>query len=769
MIDPAIDRPDEPFSYFSKPTDVIGVMDAPQGTLITPEGYLYTGFGELMFFTGNPAEPVNQRVKTLRRGFLPIVEYSFERHHVIYSIVMFAATLDGTPQGTLVNFIRVRIRNTTHDQRTAFFSVATRHQNEVNTEHGVGDNRFPRPATAKRLSGYSQSGEEFDPAWTYGFTNNAFVRDGKVMYLFPSDTKMKRMFTLKTFSFDNNNSLAERHLKVQPATPVGVVQYEITLRNGEERLLDFRMPYEPLPVNDPRAASLRAASFVEFLGRTERFWGDVYANGIDIFVPEREATETFKASLVYDLIARDKVGDDYIQNVNKFNYHAFWLRDASYIVRMYDISGYPKYARQALDFFARWQNPDGNFVSQKGQFDAWGQTLWAYGQHYRLTRDKEFAARVYPAVQKAVAWLKAARCTDPLRLMPVTTPGDNEHITGHVTGYNFDALAGLKNAIVLAEALGKDDDARDYRHEYDDYKNALLLALNHITSLTGGYIPPALDERPVLDTDLPFQVPERGNDWGNMESVYPEMILDPWDPMVTATLATTRAKYREGIMTYGGGLWLHSYLGMMNTETELIRGEQEKVIEDFYALLLHTSSTHAGFEHRIEPWGSRDFGLNLAPHGWFAAKLRILMRDMLVREQGNDLHLLSAVSPEWIRVGEQIIVRRAPTEFGELNYSIKFLRGKAELTIANRLTEMPRKIPLHIPWFMRVKSVRADGMPLVAQAGVVNLPSTVRRVEIGWTRSSLVKQLSYEHAVKDYKAEYKRRYERFLRTGESGR
>ncbi|NUM69036.1 hypothetical protein HUU39_27850 [candidate division KSB1 bacterium] len=43
MLDPAIDRDDEPFCYFSQPTDVIGVMDGKEGTLITPEGYLCTG------------------------------------------------------------------------------------------------------------------------------------------------------------------------------------------------------------------------------------------------------------------------------------------------------------------------------------------------------------------------------------------------------------------------------------------------------------------------------------------------------------------------------------------------------------------------------------------------------------------------------------------------------------------------------------------------------------------------------------------------------
>ncbi|HUX45317.1 MAG TPA: hypothetical protein VMV57_11250, partial [Terracidiphilus sp.] len=46
MVSPSIDKPGEPFSYYSAPTDEIGMMDAEAATEITPEGYLRTGFGE---------------------------------------------------------------------------------------------------------------------------------------------------------------------------------------------------------------------------------------------------------------------------------------------------------------------------------------------------------------------------------------------------------------------------------------------------------------------------------------------------------------------------------------------------------------------------------------------------------------------------------------------------------------------------------------------------------------------------------------------------
>jgi len=203
----------------------------------------------------------------------------------------------------------------------------------------------------------------------------------------------------------------------------------------------------------------------------------------------------------------------------------------------------------------------------------------------------------------------------------------------------------------------------------------------------------------------------------------------------------------------------------MNTETELVRGDQERVIEEFYALLLHTSSTHAGFEYRIQPWGTRDFGSNLSPHGWFAAKFRTLMRDMLVREQANDLHFLSAISPEWVREGRQITVRRAPTNFGEVNYTVRFSHAGGEFTLDNRFTSPPEHIVVHIPWFVKATSVVADGARLQLEGSIVRVPPHVQRIQIVWMQRPLTKQLSFEQAVRDYKRQYKRHYDAFLSTG----
>ena len=105
----------------------------------------------------------------------------------------------------------------------------------------------------------------------------------------------------------------------------------------------------------------------------------------------------------------------------------------------------------------------------------------------------------------------------------------------------------------MAQETGHDDLAQKWQPEYDDYTAAFMKALDAQAAAHNGYIPPALDGQ------------KGGYDWGNMLACDYELILPPHDPRVTATLRATQAKYKEGIMTYADGEFLHHYLTIKNT------------------------------------------------------------------------------------------------------------------------------------------------------------------------------------------------------------
>ena len=758
MVNPSIDHPGEPFSYFSHPTDEIGMMDAEAATEITPEGYLRTGFAEIMFFAGPELEPTNVRIRTLESGKLPIVHYEFKRDGLVYYFSMFTATQsihDGTPEGPSVNFIQVTIKNERAQPTRAILATGIRYDAPNNTGASHGDNRFDRPREPKTTGKYRQLGEQFSPDWVYSYSSNGFLRDGRLLYTFP-DGYSARGFTLHGhYNYPQDISQPSK-LLAGPTVPVGIVTYSQLLAPGAERVLEFKMPVVPTS-NAAEIAGLTKASFDAAKAPVVDFWTGILAQGMQITLPEHKVTDTFYANLIYDLIARDHIGEDYIQTVNKLHYHEFYLRDGADIVHGYDVTGYPTIARQDLEFFAKSQLPDGNFLSQSQQYDGWGEAVWGYSQHYRLTRDKAFAEWALPQIANAVAWLKQARAADPLHIMPASDVRDNEFVPGHLTGYNFLALSGLKLAINMARETGHPDLAQSWQAEYDDYRAAFLKILDTQTAALNGYIPPALDGQ------------KGGYDWGNLLAVVPEPTLDPHDTRVTATLKATQAKYAEGIMTYADGEFLHHYLTIKNTMTEVIRGgpeDQAQALRELYALLIHTSSTHAGFEFAILPWGDRNFQDNLAPHGWFAAEYRTLLRTMLVREESNatssQLHLLSVVSPDWIGKGKEIAVSNAPTWFGKVAFRLtQPSDDEAILTLAPDFdpAHTPKQIVLHLPFFMDVKSATVDGKPAHTTDDTLVVAPTAKEIHLHWSLRPDAPHLSYDRAVDDYKAEYARRYQ----------
>ena len=737
MVNPAIDA--GPFSYPATPTDTIGIRDATAGTEITPEGYLYTGYGELMFLIGHPAVPAAQRIRTLQDGHLPVMRYQYSDGRVTYQVTAFSAALRNDP----VNFVRVVATNSGAAARTYYFSAALRYTGEVNAQ-GQGVHRFRRPVQPKALGNYSQPGVEFNTDWEYAFSDDCAVRSGQVVYMFSQEPKPTLWLA--------RGALYSKPAKtrVLPTTPVLIAQYKLTLAPRQSQTLVFKMPVQPVPLGE--AGELRSAGFDEHLRETTEWWKRELDRGIRIELAERKVTDTFRANLAYIMIARDKVNNDYIQTVNKFQYHAFWLRDGAYLVRAYDVAGYHDLARQCLEFFFRFQRPDGNFVSQEGQYDGWGQTLWAFGQHYRFTRDDAFAERVLPAVRRAVSWLREARRSDPFRLIPATNPRDAEftRVAAHIPGYNLWALAGLKNAIHLARACGSAEDQRLFQEEHDDLAGTLWKILDDVTAKTDGYIPPGIDQ-------------PNGQDWGNMNLLYPEQNLPPFDRKVTGTIEGTRAKYQEGLMTYAGRL--HHYLTMKNTENFIVRGDQKKALDELYAILVHTSATHAGFEWGVKAWGDRDFGNNLMPHGWFGAKYISVIRNMLLREEQNDLHLLSVLSPAWTGTGQRVAVRNAPTYFGTLGFEANFRDNGMTLALDPKFERAPGRVVVHLPWFVKASAATADGKAVSIEKDRLAVPASTRKVDITWAAAGGTAGFSYREAVENYKREYRARYEKFLREG----
>lgn len=818
MLDPAMDPEDEPFSYFWHPSDVIGTLYAPVASEVTPEGYVYTGFGELMFFVGNPPEPVEKRIKTLYKGYLPIVQYQFRRQGVRYRFTMFGADLGGGLEGLPVNFVKVELENETHEQRTGFLSSAYRFSAPINKLGRLGDYRFSQRFDLlpdKYLEGLTRSHPEardprrrhsleFNPDWKYGFSNNAVVRDGRILYSFPSRPRPHQV----SLALGDNGLRAVRYftgeIRANPNpsytldshTPMGVVMYRVPLEAGESRSLVFKLPIVPIPEGTPEAQQVNAAGYEAEFEKTVSTWEKLVPREAPLRFPEEKVQNYLLANTVFDLLAIDKVGDDYIPNVNQFQYHRFYAGcDTAHMLIGLDYMGLKDIARKALLYSLIAQRADGAFVLEGREyrlFESFGYSLWGWGRHYRLTGDESFLKTVYPGVQRAMEWEIEMTDSDPMGLMPPVSIGDDAMLANvRHTGQNLWLLVGIRNAVDLAEAIGDREDTERFQEEYDRYWSAFEKLLTQQTDRSGGYIPPALEK--TLE----------GNNWDNQLLLYPEVLFDPFDPRVTATIETSRRTYVEGILGYvrenalateswpvdlaeiaegankGEGYifdprrHLHYWHTQDNAQNHLVRGtpeDQELAVRDLYALLLHTTSTHAPQEWGAYPWSTRDHsGHNLIPDGPASGKTIELLRNMLVREYEDNLYLFSALSPAWLKPGQKIEVIEEPTEFGPVTVKLKVNSDLAhwnwEVTLSNKFRRVPDKIVMRLPWFYESEKVEVDGLEVEPQNGEVVLAPDTREVRVRGRIKPETPEISYDMAVDNYKTEYRLRYRHFLKTG----
>ena len=788
MLNPyEMDPDDKPFSYYAHPTDPIGAMYAPNGNEVTPEGYIYTGFGELMFLVGNPPEPVNCRIKTLHQGVLPIVEYDFTRDGVRYAYQLFAADLGGALAGMPVSFARVTVTNEAEAPRTAFAGTACRYRGPSFTAYGgAGDFRVgsgSRHIAKELLDTYDGPTAEI----RYSFGDGAVLRNDKIVYLFPasprphwksvalmdSGLRMRRYF-----SGEIEGDAAPVH-RLHPDEPAGIVLHALPLQPGETATLTYKLPMLPVEQGAEAARLLAEADYDALLQRTVDFWTDFVLRQAPLHFPEAKVQEYLVANTITNLLACDRVGDDLYPTVNKFQYHSFYGGgNVNDILRALEIMGQTDLCREGLLFLARQQKPDGSFrlefYPEGFWWEMWGYNLWGFWRHYELTRDEGFLQAVYPVTVRAMAWQAEIAAQDAEGLWPPATIADDAYLKNcRQTGQCMWGLVGLRSAVKLAQALGNAADEARFQGQHDRFRAAFDRLLDQQTALTGGYIPPAL-ERTTL-----------GNDWDNLLLVYPELLLDPLDERVAKTLAVVRGKYQEGVLGY---TWpcavgregeefifneqpgLHYWQTPNNTQTSLVRGtpeDQEWAVREVYAMLLHSSSTHMIGEFGTIPWSTRDCShvYNLIPQGTSAAKLIQALRNMLVREQGEDLWLLSALSPEWIRPGQVVEVRDEPSSFGPLSLTLTAEAEALTVALPQRFRNAPQHVFARVPWCWEMSGATVDGQAVTAEGNAIVIPAGAQLLRLEGRLSPDTPPYSFAQAVADYKAEYRRRWEGFVRTG----
>jgi hypothetical protein len=720
------------YEYFANSWALVGLKDYRDGTRIAPDGTLVlSGGAKCGFLVGESYAALPATVaKTLAKDTvkvsglfypkthaatfdiaLPIVQIAPEsKDGLTYDLVVFASPMNPADKSAwdhplatenYLNHVCIRVQSKLPDAAEAHIGIT--------------------------LSRPFSSPQAVEPT---GETDRyACKDDGKLTLLMgvPRGTPTEKLGeSIRWKVAVPGKGAAEVHLVI-PHQPLG----------AGDALMEVALPRRQTSEEDEKTIPGTAIYFGEVLRRTCEFWKELLRKGAIIGVPESKPSLTYYASIIYNFIGRDgtviKPGEGFYDN--------FYLRDGAFQTHALDLAGFHSEVKESLAHFLEYQKPDGQFISQQGELDGNGQALWALYSHYALTGDPVWLNDVYSAATKAISWLQRSRQQE----VPFDSPyfgilhasiADGENLMQtpkHIVGYDFWNLRGVDGVARMAEALGKKSEANEYRRLFRTYKECIENALKKADA---DWFPPTYEGV--------------GTSWGNLTMLHPTRLFDAWDSRVTATLDRVRAGFVEGTIRWGEEerKAIHPYMSTYVTNSEVIHGEQEKAIDHFYHYLAHTTSTH-GFPEGVyfetrTAWG------DTVPHLWAAAQYIILLRNMLLREDGDTLDLLPAVPTAWLRPGKSIAVLRAPTAFGEVTLAVRGYEGGCELILSRPNRTVPRQIVVHIPSQAVVKHVlQGQDKEIPWQKDRIVLPEGFGRFQIEWTLPA-----EEERVFEDYAAQY---------------
>ncbi|HVR96808.1 MAG TPA: discoidin domain-containing protein [Thermoanaerobaculia bacterium] len=631
---------------------VVGVDGDTAEAMLSEDGQLETGKGA---FSVEPFLVLDGKLvtwadveasQTLAGGALPIPSVTWKGAPVSLEVTAFAA---GEPERSVL-YARYRLRNDSQTGARPRLVLALRPFQVnppvqfLNTPGGV--------ATVR------------DIAWD----GKAVTLDGRAVFPLEPPTG----FGASAFDQgDITAHLAGLPQRNQVTDPFGhasaALTWDLRLAPGERRDVHLAIPLH---------SGARVGGFEDELAAVEAKWREALGR-VEIRVPDAAYAETLRSNLAYILINRDGPG---IQPGSR-SYERSWIRDGALTSSALLRLGHDKEARDFLVWYAGHQFDDGKVpccVDVRGadpvpENDSHGEFIHLAAEHFRYTGDRETADAMWPHVQAAVGYIDKLR--QQRRTAEYRAP-DKLHFFGLLPesisheGYSdrpvhsywddFWALRGLNDAVDLAKALGKTDEATRWTAIRNEFRQDLHASLRRtIARHKIDYIPGSAEKGDYDPTSTSIGVAPGGE-----LSRLPQKEL----------LHTFERYWQESVARRDGTREWDAYTPyeLRNLRTFLRLGWRERTHE--LLAFFMADRRPAGWNHWAEVVAREERKarfLGDMPHTWVGSEFIHAFLDLFAytREDGA-LVLGAGLPPEWVE-GEGVSVQRLRTEHGLLSYTAK--------------------------------------------------------------------------------------------------
>ncbi len=509
--------------------------------------------------------------------------------------------------------------------------------------------------------------------------------------------------------------------------------------------LTVKMPFLPLTESSETAA-LATLDFARERKGAGVYWRRVLDRSSRLITPEPILNQFYRAVPSHLLINSelDPGGKRRFARVGFLNYGVYGNESCMMILDL-DRRGYHEEAAQCIE---AWLHDQGT-VGLPGDFDSktgvlygasgyesggynqhHGWILWTIAEHYRFTRDEAWLRRVSPNILAAADWIihqtdRAAK--EPLLPPGLLPPGDLEDIGDWWTWLSTSCYTwrGLAAAASALEQLHNSHTTR-VRSAAESYHRNLVAqftaasARSPVVRLRDGTAVP----------QIPSYAQRRGRSYGWIC----QTLEGPIHLIITGAIKP-HDRYAEWILKdYEDNLFLSNQYGytldnfdrdwfgrggmsmqaclLFDVEAYLDRDDIKQALRAmFNAIALnHFSDVHMNTEHALPEmgdWRGDHFKTSDEANacGW--------LRQLFLREEGDQLVIGKAVPRDWLAPGKQCGIENAATYFGNTSVIYTGEPGRITARLDGPARNPPTAIRLRfrVPGEKPFSTVTVNGRP----------------------------------------------------------
>jgi hypothetical protein len=446
----------------------------------------------------------------------------------------------------------------------------------------------------------------------------------------------------------------------------GALAWDLDVPAGGEKVISLAVPMH----HETGTAQALTTSVRDWHQRLDR---------VEINLPPaaEPLVRTFRTAIAHILISRE--GPAIRPGVR--SYARAWIRDGALISSALLRAGHPAEVRDFLSWFAPYQFPSGKVpccVDSRGadpvpENDSHGEFIFLAAEYWRYTGDTALVEGLWPHVEKAVAYideLRRQRRTDEYAhgdklkyfgLLPesISHEGYSAHPV-HSYWDDFFALKGLKDAVELANGLGKTDEAARWAASRDEFRTDLYASLNRVISGAGiDFVPGSADLADFDATSTTIALSPGGELVNLPHPVLEHTFERYWNEFEKRRTGRDWKDYTPYELRTVGAFVRLGWTDRAHQLLDFFLKDRRPPAWNQWPEVIYRDPRKPGF-------------LGDLPHTWVGSDYVRSFLDLLAYERDSDhaLILAAGIPDSWIASPEGVAVRHLPTPWGLLDYSL---------------------------------------------------------------------------------------------------